>query len=122
MEEAITALLASVANGRRYWTRAPQGEAVPYIVLSRISGTPSYTYKGRAGHTSSRVQATCYGGTALDAKMLSRNVIAALDGYRGGMIQGIFVDSDGRDLTAPDAGRAAALFAVAVDFIIHHSG
>ena len=121
MEEAITALLASVAGGQRYWTQAPQGVAAPYVVLIRISGTPSYTYKGRAGHTPSRVQANCYGRNALEAKALSRAVIAALDCRRGGIIQGIFVDNEGRDLTAPEAGKAAALFAVAVDFIIHHS-
>lgn len=120
MEEALTALLASVAGGRRYWVRKPQSDpARPYVVLQRIDGLPDYTYSGASGYSSSRVQADVYGDTYTSTKATVRDLIDTLSGYRGGIIQGIFIDSQ-RDLPATDAGEVTNLFRTSVDFIIHH--
>ncbi len=121
MEEALTTLLAPIASGRRYWTRASQSAIRPYVVMYRIDGIRGYTYAGSDGLVSSRVQANCYADSYTAAKTLSRALVALLDGYSSaGVIKAIFIESDGRDLTATDAGEVTNLFAIAVDFIVHH--
>lgn len=120
MEEELTALLASVAGGRRYWFEAPQGTPLPHVVLYRIDGIPGYTYQGRDAVTSSRVQANCRSTDRFEAKQIARSLIAAVDGYRGGSFQLIQIDSDGRDLSEERAGDQERVFVVAVDLIIHH--
>jgi hypothetical protein len=124
MEVELTALLASVAGGRRYWNMAPQNLSLsdgPYVVLHRIDGVPGYTYQGRDGLVTSRVQANCYGATYSAAKATVSALIAALDTYRGGSIQLITVDSEGRDLTDTNPSTSERIYAVSVDLIIHHT-
>lgn len=119
MEEAITALLASVAGGRRHWGRAPQTVSRPFLVLNRIDGVPDYVMRGASGYVASRVQIDAYADTYTAAKAAARDTIAALSGYRGGTILGIFVVSQ-RDLPAADAGEVNHLFRVSIDIMIHH--
>jgi hypothetical protein len=126
METEIKALLAGVASGRRYWVRAPQGTALPHVVLYRVDGIPGYHFQGRDNVVSSRVQATCTATTYAAARQTADVVIAALDGVTTrtdsppGRIQAIFIESDGRDLATEDAGSVNQLFAVAVDFSVIH--
>lgn len=119
MEEALTALLASVAGGRRYWGRAPQAAARPYVVLTRITGIRDYHTRGASGLVESRVQADCYADTYSAAKGLARDVRDAVSGHRAVIFKGIFIDSE-RDLPAADAGEVNHLFRVSIDLIIHH--
>ncbi len=122
IEEQITLALASVASGRRYWVRAPQDAPRPHVVLHRVDGVPNYHFCGR-GTVASRVQANCFADTYTAAKQLSRAVVAALDQYSdpANGIQAILLDSDGRDLPTEDAGAVNYLFAVAIDFSVHHN-
>lgn len=120
MEEAITKLLALVAGGRRFWVRAPQGTARPFVVLNRVSGVHDYHLQGASGYVASRVQVDSYADSYTEAKGVARSAIDALSGHRGGTIQGIFIDSE-RDLPAADSGEVNQLFRTSVDFIIHHS-
>jgi hypothetical protein len=126
METEITALLAGVASGRRYWVRAPQWTALPHVVLYRVDGIPGYHLQGRDNVVSSRVQATCTATTYAAARQTADAVIAALDGVTTrtdsppGNIQAIFIESDGRDIASEDAGSVSSLFAVAVDFTVYH--
>lgn len=121
MEEAITALLAPIASGRRYWGRAPATAPRPYIVMTRIDGVPAYQYSGPNGYVASRVQVDVYADTYTLTKATARAVTDLISGYSGGAIQGIFVDSDGRDLPAADAGEVTNLFRINIDLIVHHS-
>lgn len=122
MEEALTALLASVAGGRRYWVRAPANinvNAGPYLVLNRVDGVPSYDYQGSAGYVQSRVQVDVYGKTYTATKDAVRALVAAVSGQSTGDIQAIFVNSE-RDLPAADAGEVNNIFRTSVDLILHH--
>lgn len=124
MEVELTQLLASVAGGRRYWSMAPQNISLsdgPYVVLFRVDGVPGYTYQGRDGLVTSRVQANCYGPTYSAAKATANALMAAVDIYRGGSIQLITVDSEGRDLTDTNPSTSERVFVVSVDLIIHHT-
>lgn len=120
MEEALTALLAPVAGERRYWGRKPQSDpARPYVVMQRIDGVRDYHMKGASGYVASRVQIDCYGETYTSTKATARAVRDTLSGYRGGIIQGIFLDGE-RDLPAADAGEVTNLFRTSLDFMVHH--
>jgi hypothetical protein len=119
MEEEITALLASVAGGRRYWVRAPQDAARPFVVLNRITGIIDYQMNGPSGYVSSRIQADCYADTYSATKATARAVKTVLSGYNGGTIQGAFIDNE-RDLPASDAGEVTNLFRTELDILVHH--
>lgn len=121
MEEALTALLATVAGGRRYWGRKPQDESSShYVILRRISGQRDYHMQGSSRYVQSRVQIDVYGETYTTVRNTVKEIVAILSGYRGGIIQGIFLDSQ-RDLPATDAGEVTYLFRTSVDAIIHHT-
>jgi hypothetical protein len=119
MEEALTALLAPIAGGQRYWVRAPQGKVPPYAVLNRIDGQPNYHMTGPSGFVSSRVQIDCYAATYASATATARAVKTILSGYKGGAIQGVFIESE-RNLPAADAGEVATLFRTSIDITVLH--
>lgn len=127
MEEALVNLLLSAAGvtslvGTRInWLRKPQSDdGDPYIVLQRIDGDRDYHMRGPSGYVSSRVQADVYGTTYASSKKAARAMITVLSGHRGGIFQGIFIDSE-RDLPAADAGEVTNLFRTSVDLIVHHA-
>nr|CAD6412998.1 hypothetical protein REQ54_01093 [Rhizobium sp. Q54] len=119
MEEALTALLAPVAGGRRYWVRAPQNVERPFIVLSRIDGLPGYHYQGPSGLVSSRVQIDVYSDRFTEVTSVTRLLKDMLSGYKGGAIQGVFIESE-RNLPAADAGEVTSLFRTSIDITVHH--
>ncbi len=119
MEEALTALLAPVAGGRRYWVRAPQTVTRPFVVLNRISGIPSYHYQGSSGFVASSVQIDVYADTYSACIAAARQIKGLLSGYKGGANQGIFIDGE-RNLPAADAGEVSNLFRTSIDITIHH--
>jgi hypothetical protein len=119
MEEALTALLSGVAGGRRFWLRAPQGTAFPYVVMQRISGVRDYTMNAPSGYVASRVQFDVYAESYGTVKFTARALVDALSGHKGGAIQGVFIDSE-RDLPASDTGEVSHLYRVSIDAQIHH--
>lgn len=119
MEELLETLLAPVAAGRRAWVTAPQKwNEKPFVLMTRIDGIPSYQYQGFSGYVVSRFQIDVYGETYPQAKATARQINAILSGYRAGIIQAIFIDSE-RDLPAADAGDVKDLFRVSIDIIVH---
>lgn len=119
MEELMTDLLASLAGGKRFWLRAPQGTKPPYAVMQRITGFRDQHFQGPSGLVESRVQIDCYDKTYAGVVAMARSVNALLAGRRVGIVQGIVIDSE-RDLPAADAGEVQHLFRKSVDIIIHH--
>lgn len=100
------------------WGLTAQGMSPPRVVMYRISGGDDYVAAGRTGYSRTRVQIDCYAESVGAAKLLGRQVKAALSGYRGGEILGAFLQSE-RDLT-PDTEGAGTLARVSLDFFIHH--
>jgi hypothetical protein len=119
MEQSLTDLLAPVAGGQRYWVRAPQKASRPYVVLNRVGGEPNYHMQGPSGFVSSRVQIDCYADRYSDVTAVARAVKALVSGYGGGIIQGIFVESE-RNLPASDAGEVSSLFRTSIDITVLH--
>lgn len=119
MDELLRArLLATVAGVPADWGMTAQGVSPPRLVLYRISGGDDYTYAGRTGYTQTRVQIDCYAAGVGAAKLLARQVKAALSGYRLGTILGVFLQNE-RDLS-PDIEGAGTLGRVSLDFFVHH--
>lgn len=126
MEEQLTALLLGAASltalvpaSSVHWGRAPQGTKPTYITMQVISGLPDYHMQGPSGYVSNRVQIDVYALTYGASKKAARALKSVLSGYKGGLFQGVFIDSE-RDLPAMDAGEVSTLFRTSIDFIIHH--
>ncbi len=115
-EELFTLLTGSAAVMARatgvYWGVAPQDAALPYVVLNVISGTDRPLYAGTDGFWEYRVQVDCYGPERPTARLLSRDVIALLNGYRGGSFRGVFIDAQREDFEDAAVGRPSSLLAI----------
>lgn len=122
MEEEFRAFLlgtASVTNicGTRIdFGEYPQGQDSPLIVLNTISDTNGHDLKGPDGLQTGRVQVDCYGSTYGAAKLLSRAVKAALDGYLGGNFSGVFHEGT-RDAHEGGTNENDSPFRVSMDFL-----
>jgi hypothetical protein len=119
MEEALTALLASVAGGRRHWVRVPQGTPYPNVVLNKIDAFVNYHLQGASGYVSSRVQIDVYAAKFAEANTIAGQIKALLSGHSGGDIQAIFIESE-RNLPAADAGEVTSLFRTSIDITVHY--
>ena len=114
----VTALVSTRIN----WGRRPQGEALPSIVLTRVSGIPDVHHAGASGLVASRVQADCWGSTYKTAKTVARAVETAItaQGFTQGAIRFdvILLDSE-RDDTFDESG--VAYFRTSLDLMIRHA-
>lgn len=124
MEEDFRTLIrassavAALVGARVNWGAHPQGEPLPGIVLNMISGDTPRHMQGQGGMLSSRVQVDCYALTIDAAKQVSRAVIAALSGYRGGGFRAVF-HAGTRDSREGGANEAERPFRVSLDFETH---
>ncbi|NBE05931.1 DUF3168 domain-containing protein [Paragemmobacter ruber] len=120
MEEVLRALLRAALPGVAVdWGENDARAAVPRVRLMRVSGGAEYANDGPVGLHRARVQVDCIGATYGAAKGLARQVKAAVGGYRGGMLAGVFVDSE-RDLSGGTAATGKTLAGVAVDLRVHY--
>ena len=125
VEEALTALLAGVAGGRRYWGRAEHvsPSAGPYLRLVKVSAPRDYALSGATGYVEARFQIDVFAESYGAAKTTAEAVLSTLSGYSGETagvyILGIFIDAE-RDLDATDAGEVSHLFRRSIDIIVHH--
>lgn len=116
-----TAGLTALVSTRINWSRRPQGEALPAVVLHRIDGGRDYHTQGASGLVESRVQVDCWGVTYGSAKAVARQVEAAVSGARftSGAIRfdAILID-DERDSTFDDT---TPIFRTSLDLMVHHA-
>jgi hypothetical protein len=117
MEEALRAALlasagvAALIGDRIAWGLRPQGQPLPAISLTRVTGGYDYTLAGRVPTTRSLVQIDCWAGSYADAKGLGRAVLVALDTLNVAPFQGAFVEDerdDAEDTAAPQRASAGA--------------
>jgi hypothetical protein len=125
MDEALFALLtgnaaiAARVGSRVFWGAAAQGAALPALVMNIISGRDGGTLAGTDGLWRYRVQIDCYALTRPDARLLSRDVTALLNGfsspYAAGAFNRISLDATREGMESAAADRPAR---VSLDFNI----
>jgi hypothetical protein len=114
MEEHLYTLISGAVSFPVAWGTLGSGTSTPRAVFFRTSGVRDM-HMGGKGNMQSRVQIDCYGKTYAEAIGASREIREALEGYRGGPIQGAFLDSV-RDQFDDDAGL---LHRVSLTFSVH---
>lgn len=111
--------IAAICGQRIFWGMTPQGEAIPALVLTIISGSDQPHLRGTGGLWTYRVQVDCYASHRPQARALSEAVCAALNG--AGLentdgLRGAFVDGTREDFEDSALGRPAR---ISHDFIIN---
>lgn len=125
MEEDLrTRILGgSGVPSRVHWLVRPQGSAIPAVVLTMVSRTPSYTMDGADGLQFSRVQVDVFASTYSEAKTAARAVETRVSGYSGttGSTEFQLIQIDGeRDIFEAGANDADTFARVSLDLLIHH--
>lgn len=126
MEEELRALLladvdvAALVGNRVDFGGSPEGTRDPRIVGWTIDDAEGHSTSGPDGLSQGRVQLDCYGETYKSAKLLSRAVRRALDGYSGGGFQGIFLDGV-RDTREGGSNEAYRPMRVSLDFLTKYN-
>lgn len=127
MEETLTTLLLTnssvtgLLGDRVNWVRRPQADGTfPACVLQRVDGERQYHTKAPDGLVASRVQIDVWGETYASAKNAMRAVLAVLNGYRSGSIQGAFIETE-RDLPDETNDANVRLFRCSADITIWHT-
>lgn len=87
--KVIYSLLSGV--GSVFPTRAPQGQAFPYIVYHVISDAPTDTKDGASELDVARVQISVFASTYASAVSLSDSIRSTIDRYRG-TVESVVVD------------------------------
>ncbi|WP_233270320.1 hypothetical protein [Chachezhania sediminis] len=92
MEEQIFDLLTGGVGFSVWWGSLGEGTDLPRAAIFRTSGVRSMHQKG-TGLMQTRLQIDCYGKTFWQALGASREVRGLLEGYQGGVVQGVFLES-----------------------------
>lgn len=127
MEEALLALIRAdgtvtgLLGARINWVRRPQADTVfPACTLQRVGGNRKYHTKAPDGLVQSRVQVDVWAKTYGATKTALRAIQSSVDGYRSGIFQGIFIDSE-RDFPDEINDANIRLFRVSTDLTIWHT-
>lgn len=129
MKAALTAFLladtglAAVIADRIDWNERPQGEALPAMGLTRVSPGITYQHAGPIDLERARVQADCWGTTALECETLAsalRTAVETMHEARDGvMLERGFIET--MIDTNPEAlGGGAMVHRIIVDFFVWH--
>lgn len=118
MDEDLWALLTGasavtdICGQRIFWGEAPQGEALPAVILQTVSGADTPHLRGTDGLWRYRVQLDCYGLDRPTARGLHRAVVALLNGYAtatGEGISGCFIEGTRDDTEDAASGRVSRI-------------
>lgn len=113
MEEHLYTLLTDTLSCPVKWGFFKDGEAMPRVTLFRMSGSRDHTLNSK-GLMRGTVQIDCWGETYAEAITVSRQLKAALEGYRGGPILSAILTAtrDSGDNDSALAQRVSLTFAM----------
>lgn len=80
-------------NARAYWVLAPQGTAIPFLVLSRVATTDTYAMAGTTGLRDGLFQIVAYASTYYPSRSIASTVRNLLKDYTGTLPDGTVVQS-----------------------------
>ena len=117
IEETLYTLLSAVAPST-YPATAPKSVKSPFVIYTRVSTPRLRDFDGPTGNAMPTFRVDAYASTYDAARTLANSIRAALDGYRGGIIQdcALVNEQDMSDLTSNPA-----LSRVQLEFRISHT-
>ena len=124
MEKDLRALILSFSGmppaARVNWGTHPQAAGYPAIVLNVAGDREDFHMRGPEGLSTARVQIDCYDMSNGGAKSIADELRAALNGYRGGRFQGVFLENvrDMRDMSR--VGLTDQPFRTSLDFMVKY--
>jgi hypothetical protein len=120
IEQALESLLAPLAPKKTWGFKLPVNTKPPAITFFAVSGPRDQTQQGPSGLVAARYQITSWGTSYREAKLLSKDVRMALDGYRGSMYD---VRIDGIELLneMDDDDPVPDIFKTVMDFRVKYS-
>ena len=68
---------------KAFWVLAPQGTAVPFLVLSRVSTNDTYTMAGSANFRDALFQVVAYASTYYPSRNVADTVRRAIENFKG---------------------------------------
>lgn len=101
MQAHLQQVLEELVDGTLFvaWGVAPRDAAPPMAVLQEVGGLADQSVEGPSGHFSGVVQVSCYARSYGEVLFVSDLIEAALNGYSGGPILGMFLTAR-RDMDA----------------------
>lgn len=128
MEEDLVARLvadagvSAVVDEKVSWFERARDDALPVLVLTKVSAGRDYTHGGADGLDGPRVQFDCLGRTDAEALALKRAVVACMEQaatvgdtlFHNAFLEGETWIAQGEQ----DGGEA--LFQLSLDFIFYH--
>ncbi|MCA0848337.1 hypothetical protein [Salipiger thiooxidans] len=113
MEQHLFELLSGAVSFTVAWGSLGSGVGLPRASIYRTSGVRDMHLQGK-GLMETRVQIDCYGADVQQAHAAETEIRAVLEGYRGGPIQGAFLEAtrDGFEDDAQLLQRVSLTFAV----------
>ena len=118
MEEALRTRLAGQVAAPVDWGWNLQGAVLPRVVLTLVSGAPSYNADGPSDIAMARVQIDCFAASQGAAITLARQVEAAISGYRASPLLGVFLE--GAVDMAPDTSAGEVFARRMLTAMVHH--
>jgi len=122
MEQAFRALLtgsaavtALVPVARINWGAHPQGQPVPAIVLTVVSGAEGLNMQGGDGVLAGRVQVDCYAATYSGVKAVARAVQGVLHAHSDASLR-LVAHVGTRDSRESGSNEADRPYRVSLDF------
>lgn len=121
--------VAAIVSTRIYNSVAPEGSALPFIVLEQIGGDRDHHTGGANGLTRREFQITSYDDKPNDAETLAEAIRDALDGFRGTMgttdtenVRGSFLSSSlDKFEPAADSKHAKSVYGVDQSWTFWHT-
>lgn len=111
----ITALLST----RIFPLRAPDQLVVPFIVYQKITGNREQSHTGSSNLANPRFQVSCWGSTYASAKAVSRQVVLALDAFKG-VVSGVDIQFSDIESEVDTFDEDTKLYRVLLDVIFWH--
>lgn len=117
--------VSALVGAKVYWILAPKGQALPYVVLSRVTTGDTYSMAGATGLRDGLFQVDCYATDFYSSRAISLAVRQLLESYRGNLpdadatpLSGVFTEKDW-DMPYQE-GAKGFVFRALLEFRIWH--
>lgn len=114
--------IAALVGTNISWGFISQGQTLPRVNLSRISGGPQYSDEGEVELSEHRIQVDCYGSTSAQARAIYDAIRARVSGENfkhSGVEFDVFIEDVRDNLDAYEGGSQE--HRISVDLMVWHN-